>query len=1139
MRGFSLAATGVFAACALILALPSHAQEGSSIPSEYRGTEGAIARGILNGNLIETNFRNHGELARWDDYPWGIWPRTIGGRHIDGVAVVVAGQVKGERAAYPQFYGENARDTLLNPVIVNYRGSGLRVGPDGEMWGWLPLDGFHNPLRFNPRTGEREPTPALSDDEATWPANWPDKLNEEDSGWPGEWNGFFGKGVRNADLESFFVMDDHSDMEYGINPQTGRPYSEYGVYYPNPADSTIGGLGLQTQVRAFQWANILAEDTMFLIYRITNVGQTDHGAPVELGEGLRDTGLYFAQWVDYGLGFEEGDENAAFDPQLDVAYGYDQDGIGTRQEGGSYQLGYTGFAFLESPANRDDGLDNDEDGVVDESRFSGPGMLIEGQEAIRAYIESNYNLENFERTFGPLENQRAFEVGRWWTGDEDVDWLGYEDKNENGQYDSGELINDDVGRDGLGPFDLTYPGPDEGEADGIPSLRESNFDQTDVDESDQIGLTGFDLSSRPFYENGDNLQSDTWIWDRIKNHAEFALGEKPADFQADVEPFNMFMSGPVNLSAQQTDFFSTAWIFGWDEDDFFRNRRVVQSIYNADYRFAQPPILPRLTARPGDGYVVLSWDTTALASFDRFTQEFDFEGYKLYRGTDPLLNDVRTITDYRGVPTFYEPIAEWDLENGITGRQTVLDGTAVYHLGDDTGLEFAYIDRDVTNGKTYYYALVAHDRGYEDPDDPNAPPIDPQENTFNISVNSGGEITGVSPNAAVVTPRSRAAGYVETSTNESLEVPHGSSVRGTALGTGSIGVNVIDEAQLPDGAVFRLSFHDSVATGGSTYETSAFTLEDLTSGEVLLDRQEIASSSPSVAGLVVDFFNDELDLDLSRSGWMGADGTGSVTYTDEPSEVGLSTTWRAQVEIDPSNLAQVTSSEYELTWVDPADSLYTTPRFSSDYPILDIPVYCWNTTLEAPCDLIVDDLDGDGAFGIDDGLIIAEKDCRFCVHGFRFLVTFEAAQGAGDVSPEPGATIAISQRRPFAGGDYFEFTMRAAHVDEDLARQELEQVAVVPNPYVAAASWEPQTQITGRGPRMVQFIHLPEQCTIRIFTMRGELVQTLEHRSTTGDGAEWWDLKTRDGQEIAYGVYLYHVEAEGIGETTGKFAIVK
>ena len=200
------------------------------------------------------------------------------------------------------------------------------------------------------------------------------------------------------------------------------------------------------------------------------------------------TGLYFTQFADYGLGWEEFDEASAYDPQLDIAYGWDNDGIGTRPDGGSYQLGITGFAFLESPVDRTDGLDNDEDGVTDEDRFSGPGILITGRDAIRAHVEATYNMTDFERFGGPLEDRRAFKAGRWWTGDEDLDWVGYEDSNGNGTFDSGELVNDDYGRDGIGPYDLGYPGPDEGEADGMPQIPEPNFDETDLDEGDQIAL---------------------------------------------------------------------------------------------------------------------------------------------------------------------------------------------------------------------------------------------------------------------------------------------------------------------------------------------------------------------------------------------------------------------------------------------------------------------------------------------------------------------------------------------------------------------------------------------------------------------------------------------------------------------------
>ena len=76
--------------------------------------------------------------------------------------------------------------------------------------------------------------------------------------------------------------------------------------------------------------------------------------------------------------------------------------------------------------------------------------------------------------------------------------------------------------------------------------------------------------------------------------------------------------------------------------------------------------MPTLTAIPGDERVTLSWDTLSVNSFDRFLQDFDFEGYKLYKGTNALLSDARVISDVNGTPKFYKPLAQWDLVNDIS-----------------------------------------------------------------------------------------------------------------------------------------------------------------------------------------------------------------------------------------------------------------------------------------------------------------------------------------------------------------------------------------------------------------------------------------------------------------------------------------
>ena len=50
------------------------------------------------------------------------------------------------------------------------------------------------------------------------------------------------------------------------------------------------------------------------------------------------------------------------------------------------------------------------------------------------------------------------------------------------------------------------------------------------------------------------------------------------------------------------------------------------------------------------------------------------------------------------------------------------------------------------------------------------------------------------------------------------------------------------------------------------------------------------------------------------------------------------------------------------------------------------------------------------------------------------------------------------------------------------------------NPYVASASFEPERfAVSGRGIRRVEFRNVPAGASVRIYTVRGTLVQTLEH----------------------------------------------
>jgi hypothetical protein len=72
----------------------------------------------------------------------------------------------------------------------------------------------------------------------------------------------------------------------------------------------------------------------------------------------------------------------------------------------------------------------------------------------------------------------------------------------------------------------------------------------------------------------------------------------------------------------------------------------------------------------------------------------------------------------------------------------------------------------------------------------------------------------------------------------------------------------------------------------------------------------------------------------------------------------------------------------------------------------------------------------------------------------------------------------------------------------------------------------------------MDFIHLPAQSKITIFTSRGEHVVTLNHDGNIEDGSVSWNLKSKENLDVAYGVYFYVVESQA-GKKTGKIAIIK
>ncbi len=1091
-------AGSVLAAALMMMMIVTSAALAQREPDPEQGQNKWTQWGVLDGNRVRTLYANHGEIAHWPDQPSGEWPRGSGHSYVDGVAFIVSTRTT------------DAEGKSIYPLSTNYR-EFIDLDPVTKIpWGWAPLPGYSNP---------RQDSPARSDDESTWPSEWPDRPID----WAGQWNGFFGRGVKNADVETYFVFDDASDREWTLPPHR---------FYPCPGDTSRGGLGLEVATRGFQWNHPLAQDVIFWLYEITNECEVDYDE------------IFFAQYIDWGVGGtdDSGDDEGAYNKQLDLAFAWDFDGVGSPGQWGP--VGAVGYAFLESPGIATDNRDNDDDGITDERRESGPGQLIEGQDAIRSYVESNYNLQNFDSFYRGLEGRPAFIAGRWWTGDEDMDWVGFRDDNDNGEWDEGELLNDDVGEDGLTPTDANYPGRDLGEGDGRPTDGEPNFDALDKDESDQIGLTGFAVFDVHRYE----------LIDDEENFRIFARALPPLEditLEGGRNLGMFFSSGPFPLKAGQTERFSMALLFS--EKDFghpadiansalARKKETVQQIYNADYRFARPPDKPTVNVVPGDGMVTLTWDDVAERSFDPFLREFDFEGYMIYRSTEPNFEENLIVTDAFGNTIFQKPVAQYDLRNDYRGLHPVAVNGVQFNLGDNTGLRHTYVDRDVRNGETYYYAVVAYDRGLVARDafgnvqtEPSgaARGLSPSTTTAVIKNDVAGNVV-TDVNTAVATPRAPAAGYIP---------PDVLTYERSTVGTGPIDVQIIVPGLVPEQAEYELTFENPSLWQDSSMVS--YKLTNTATGTVV-DEATIEGGRrelPPTEGFVVEFdVPSQVAVIDSTIRFVGDGGT--VIPIVRPATTSA---------VIPPERFVARPADYAIHFTDvPAD---TSLRLTFGTREIPTNFYIENTTTGEREDfLVVEDVDSLRNTEYDHGDLIIlvtgetpDAEPEFAAGKWRGSWAIRLVPPDPDIEPDlpsippaTGSVLHFRTEKPFQTGDRVTFSLRPPSYSAEQARDELDDIYVVPNPYVAASAFEPpNTYRAGRGERRIYFMNLPAECTIRIYTITGQLVNTLKHDSSIDDGQLSWDLVTKDGMNAAYGIYIYHVDAPGVGEYVDRFAVIK
>jgi len=118
-----------------------------------------------------------------------------------------------------------------------------------------------------------------------------------------------------------------------------------------------------------------------------------------------------------------------------------------------------------------------------------------------------------------------------------------------------------------------------------------------------------------------------------------------------------------------------------------------------------------------------------------------------------------------------------------------------------------------------------------------------------------------------------------------------------------------------------------------------------------------------------------------------------------------------------------------------------------------------------------------------------------------------------------------------------QITVRPGTPPQEVTKKTMDDIYVAPNPYKAYAPWNREIMDpTIPRENRIGFFNLPKKCTIKIFTLAGDLVDTIEKDDESGEA--YWDSISRSVIEVVSGVYLYVVESDK-GKKVGKFAIIK
>ncbi len=1034
---------------------------------------------IMEANRIHTVIGNWGVVGEPSDKgPRGAWPNITNG-YLGDFSILVGARIDNDSLSF---------SSVETCPVIRPTMSGLDSDPaTGELWTFEPLPlGSQNLAR--------------STDPATWPGSW--------SHWPY---------LTDATLEVYFEIDDNNDMEFNYSAKNSA-----GIRFkPDGNDSTRNGLGLKVECRYCQYDVPGLEDVLFQEYTLINEGTTTYRHMIFGGLA----GTYVGVTGSDNTPREYDDDAAFFNLAGNYIFWWDWPMDNKHNPYWEGKPGFAALAFLHSPGNPFDGIDNDRDNAAlpgssapffNSQDFE--GHTIQAGETI-ILIENNFERSKVTVPSSPFQ---VTTCGKSFTIEPGVTYVR---EGNPGNPNSGDGIDNDF--DGLidenmnihyrvsalplhSPVEIAntleptqYIDYFTGQGESDPGIDETG------DDVDETGLASFD-----YFVPANNIpmSNDEALMDRM--HAcNFSVPGSYRDgrFFSGEDGDVLFSSGPFTLLPGQ-------------------RKKVVLGLAYADYAELLADKVKLARAISLDSDVQPELDFSAMPS-----GEFTGNSISITWQSDITVGNViieysaynGRFWRYLGAVPVSQGAYDWDISGVPDGcfykvrirhslrpaEEKTSPRFTINHPGNGfPGIYFtnkSFVPDSATGKLTVSWIA----------DDPDGDPLDislmisttPDTTWQSIAtVSDSGSLaldTRKYPNTGYALLRLMAwdgrAGGLDISPRFTIHnsfpaVPDTLRAHISGIGSGIIRPVVVDSAALT-GHNYRVTFND-------TGEVKSYRVTDLNIGKVLvwnctqLDSSILGPVFDGVRLLVQDA--NQRIIDNSRSGWSSPEVNLRFDVFMESIElpdIG---------EVKPVAFPYDYQIEFYDHVVDTSLSFFReldlTPAAPTSFKIKNTFLNCYSDFVWIPSK------SGQTTIGSPDFITLVETD----IHGVQQLagrlILTDSIQ-TETIMPSPGDTLFLRFIHPFSHYDQYEFTtadMLVGICPAALLSQTFNLQQNYPNPF------NPATMLTFTIPRV-------SRVNLVVYDVLGRKVKTLvDEKLAAGEHQVHWNGNNDSGNRVASGIYI-------------------